>query len=150
MAAVSAGPVAGTTVLAPVRVMVCCVVSIGRNLRIAAVRSWPQLVGTSRGDQDHDHGRNSSRPRPVSADPTERALQLLPLLQTHRFGPGEELPARLGVSARTLRRDVERLRSLGYPVDATPGSGGGYRLAAGAHLPPLLLDDEDAVAIAVG
>jgi predicted DNA-binding transcriptional regulator YafY len=86
----------------------------------------------------------------VSSDPTQRALQLLSLLQTHRFWPGEELTAHLGVSARTLRRDVDRLRSLGYPVDATPGSGGGYRLAAGAHLPPLLLDDDEAVAIAVG
>lgn len=84
------------------------------------------------------------------ADPTERALQLLSLLQTHRFWPGDELTRRLGVSARTLRRDVDRLRSLGYPVDATPGAGGGYRLAAGAHLPPLLLDDDEAVAIAVG
>ncbi len=86
----------------------------------------------------------------MSTDPTQRALQLLSLLQTHRFWPGEELTAHLGVSARTLRRDVDRLRSLGYPVDATPGSGGGYRLAAGAHLPPLLLDDDEAVAIAVG
>ncbi len=86
----------------------------------------------------------------TAADPTERALLLLSLLQTHRFWPGEELTERLGVSARTLRRDVDRLRSLGYPVDATPGTGGGYRLAAGAHLPPLLLDDDEAVAIAVG
>jgi len=86
----------------------------------------------------------------MTADPTERALQLLSLLQTHRFWPGEELTERLGVSARTLRRDVDRLRSLGYPVDASPGTGGGYRLAAGAHLPPLLLDDGEAVAIAVG
>ena len=86
----------------------------------------------------------------TATDPTERALRLLSLLQTHRFWPGEELTARLGVSARTLRRDVDRLRSLGYPVDATPGTAGGYRLAAGAHLPPLLLDDDEAVAIAVG
>ena len=86
----------------------------------------------------------------MTADPTERALLLLSLLQTHRFWPGEELTGRLGVSARTLRRDVDRLRSLGYPVDATPGTGGGYRLAAGAHMPPLLLDDDEAVAIAVG
>lgn len=86
----------------------------------------------------------------MTADPTERALLLLSLLQTHRFWPGEELTERLGISARTLRRDVDRLRSLGYPVDATPGTGGGYRLAAGAHLPPLLLDDDEAVAIAVG
>ena len=83
-------------------------------------------------------------------DPTERALLLLSLLQTHRFWSGAELTERLGVSARTLRRDVDRLRSLGYPVDATPGAAGGYRLATGAHLPPLLLDDEEAVAIAVG
>src|SRR4051794_33859937 len=86
----------------------------------------------------------------TAADPTERALLLLSLLQTHRFWPGEELTGRLGVSARTLRRDVDRLRSLGYPVDATPGTGGGYRLGTGAHLPPLLLDDDEAVAIAVG
>ena len=83
-------------------------------------------------------------------DPTGRALQLLSLLQTHKFWAGRELTERLGVSARTLRRDVDRLRDLGYPVDATPGSSGGYRLAAGAHLPPLLLDDDEAVAIAVG
>jgi predicted DNA-binding transcriptional regulator YafY len=86
----------------------------------------------------------------ADTDPTERALLLLSLLQTHRFWPGAELTERLGVSSRTLRRDVDRLRSLGYPVDATPGASGGYRLAAGSHLPPLLLDDEEAVAIAVG
>jgi predicted DNA-binding transcriptional regulator YafY len=86
----------------------------------------------------------------ADTDPTERALLLLSLLQTHRFWPGAELTERLGVSSRTLRRDVDRLRSLGYPVDATPGGSGGYRLAAGSHLPPLLLDDEEAVAIAVG
>jgi len=86
----------------------------------------------------------------ADTDPTERALLLLSLLQTHRFWPGAELTERLGVSARTLRRDVDRLRALGYPVDATPGAAGGYRLGAGAHLPPLLLDDEEAVAIAVG
>lgn len=85
-----------------------------------------------------------------SSDPTARTLQLLSLLQIHRFWPGTELADRLGVSARTLRRDVERLRDLGYDVDATPGVAGGYRLAAGATLPPLLLDDEEAVAIAVG
>ena len=84
------------------------------------------------------------------ADPTSRVLELLSLLQTHRFWTGAELSERLGVSDRTLRRDIERLRSLGYPVDATPGAAGGYRLAAGAHMPPLLLDDDEAVAIAVG
>ncbi|MEM8904263.1 MAG: YafY family protein [Actinomycetota bacterium] len=82
--------------------------------------------------------------------PTGRILQLLSLLQTHRFWPGPELAGRLEVSERTLRRDIERLRDLGYPVDATPGVDGGYRLAAGSHLPPLLLDDDEAVAIAVG
>ncbi len=84
------------------------------------------------------------------SDPTSRVLQLLSLLQTHRFWAGTELAERLEVSGRTLRRDVDRLRSLGYEVDATPGAAGGYRLAAGSHLPPLLLDDEEAVAIAVG
>lgn len=84
------------------------------------------------------------------SDPTSRVLQLLSLLQTHTFWPGTELATRLEVSARTLRRDVDRLRQLGYPVDATPGAAGGYRLASGAHLPPLLLDDDEAVAIAVG
>jgi predicted DNA-binding transcriptional regulator YafY len=83
-------------------------------------------------------------------DPTARALRLLSLLQTHKFWSGEELSQELEISPRTLRRDVDRLRELGYPVDATPGAAGGYRLAAGAHLPPLLLDDEEAVAIAVG
>ncbi len=83
-------------------------------------------------------------------DPTGRALQLLSLLQTHQFWPGGELAERLEVSARTLRRDVDRLRELGYPVDATPGVAGGYRLGTGAHMPPLVLDDDEAVAIAVG
>jgi predicted DNA-binding transcriptional regulator YafY len=75
---------------------------------------------------------------------------LLSLLQTYKFWPGTDLAERLEVSPRTLRRDVDRLRELGYPVDATPGVAGGYRLAAGSHLPPLLLDDDEAVAIAVG
>lgn len=77
-------------------------------------------------------------------------LQLLSLLQTHRYWPGHELAERLEISPRTLRRDVERLRDLGYPVDADRGVGGGYQLAAGAALPPLVIDDEEAVAIAVG
>ncbi|WP_432054894.1 helix-turn-helix transcriptional regulator [Streptomyces sp. bgisy022] len=79
-----------------------------------------------------------------------RMLRLLSLLQNSRDWPGRELAKRLGVSPRTLRRDVERLRDLGYPVQAIPGVGGGYRLEAGASLPPLLLDDDEAVAIAVG
>ena len=83
-------------------------------------------------------------------DPTGRILRLLSLLQAHRQWSGTELAERLGVTTRTLRRDVERLRRLGYPVDAMPGVGGGYRLAAGPNLPPLVLDDDEAVAIAVG
>jgi predicted DNA-binding transcriptional regulator YafY len=79
-----------------------------------------------------------------------RLLALLSLLQTPREWPGSELARRLEVSPRTVRRDVEQLRELGYPVDATMGAEGGYRLVAGAALPPLLLDDEEAVAIAVG
>ncbi|WP_034263467.1 helix-turn-helix transcriptional regulator [Actinospica robiniae] len=79
-----------------------------------------------------------------------RLLRLLSLLQTPRDWTGPQLAERLGVSARTVRNDVERLRSLGYPVHATRGAVGGYRLGAGAQLPPLLLDDEEAVAVAVG
>jgi predicted DNA-binding transcriptional regulator YafY len=78
-----------------------------------------------------------------------RLLRLLSLLQTHRHWSGAELADRLGVTTRTLRRDVERLRELGYPVHATRGTAG-YRLGAGAALPPLLLDDDEAVAVAVG
>ncbi|MPZ88265.1 MAG: WYL domain-containing protein [Nitriliruptorales bacterium] len=77
-------------------------------------------------------------------------LRLLSLLQTHRYWPGNELAARLEVSQRTLRRDIDRLRELGYPVDARRGVAGGYQLRSGAAMPPLLLDDEEAVAIAVG
>jgi predicted DNA-binding transcriptional regulator YafY len=84
------------------------------------------------------------------SNPSTRMLRLLSLLQTHRFWPGTELAGRLEVSPRTVRRDVERLRELGYPVDASRGATGGYQLQAGAALPPLLLDDDEAVAIAVG
>ncbi|MBT2383232.1 YafY family protein [Streptomyces sp. ISL-11] len=83
-------------------------------------------------------------------DTPARLLNLLSLLQTPREWPGSELAERLGVTTRTIRRDVERLRDLGYPVQATMGAIGGYRLAAGAAMPPLVLDDEEAVAIAVG
>ncbi|MBG0826658.1 WYL domain-containing protein [Planomonospora sp. ID67723] len=82
-------------------------------------------------------------------DTSARLLKLLSLLQTHRDWSGAELAERLGVTSRTVRRDVERLRGLGYPVNATRGSAG-YRLGAGASLPPLLLDDDEAVAVAVG
>ncbi|MEO3783398.1 transcriptional regulator [Actinocorallia sp. B10E7] len=78
-----------------------------------------------------------------------RLLRLLSLLQTHREWSGVELAERLGVTARTVRRDVGRLRELGYPVHATAGAPG-YRLGAGTDLPPLLLDDDEAVAVAVG
>ncbi len=79
-----------------------------------------------------------------------RLLQLLALLQTRRDWAGTELADRLGVSCRTVRRDVERLRDLGYPVESVTGPAGGYRLSAGTAMPPLLLDDEEAIAIAVG
>src|SRR5689334_1635058 len=84
------------------------------------------------------------------ANTSSRTLRLLSLLQTHRYWPGAELARRLEVSVRTLRRDVDRLRELGYPVQAQRGVDGGYQLAAGAALPPLVLDDEEAVALAVG
>ena len=80
---------------------------------------------------------------------TERVLQLLALLQQRPVWTGTELAGRLGVTTRSIRRDVERLRSLGYPVNATQGAGGGYQLGAGKALPPLLLDDEEAIATAV-
>ena len=84
------------------------------------------------------------------ANTSSRTLRLLSLLQSQRYWPGPELAGRLDVSVRTLRRDVERLRELGYPVSAARGVDGGYQLAAGASLPPLALDDEEAVALAVG
>lgn len=83
-------------------------------------------------------------------DTPARLLNLLSLLQTPREWPGSELADRLAVSPRTIRRDIDRLRDLGYPVEASRGSVGGYRLVAGTAMPPLLLDDEEAVAIAVG
>jgi predicted DNA-binding transcriptional regulator YafY len=83
-------------------------------------------------------------------DTSERLLKLLSLLQARPDWTGQELAERLEVTTRTVRNDVERLRRLGYPVKASPGVGGGYRLGAGAALPPLLLDDEEAVAVAVG
>lgn len=82
-------------------------------------------------------------------DTAARLLQLLVLLQTHRDWPSSELAQRLEVTPRTVRRDVDRLRGLGYPVEARLGVSGGYRLGRGAHLPPLLLDDDEAVAVVV-
>ena len=83
-------------------------------------------------------------------DTSSRLLALLSLLQARRDWPGSELASRLEVSRRTVRRDVERLRELGYPVESLTGPAGGYTLRAGTAMPPLLLDDEEAVAIAVG
>jgi predicted DNA-binding transcriptional regulator YafY len=79
-----------------------------------------------------------------------RLLRLLSLMQARRDWTSAELATRLGVTTRTIRNDVGRLRELGYPVDARPGVDGGYRLGAGGALPPLLLDDEEAVAVALG
>src|SRR6516164_6644780 len=79
-----------------------------------------------------------------------RLLRLLSLLQARRDWTGAELATRLGGTTRTIRNDMDRLRGLGYPVDARPGVAGGYRLGSGGALPPLLLDDDEAVAVAVG
>ncbi|AUH43746.1 helix-turn-helix transcriptional regulator [Streptomyces sp. CMB-StM0423] len=84
------------------------------------------------------------------SDTPARLLTLLSVLQSGREHSGPELARRLGVSVRTVRRDVDRLRALGYPVAATVGAVGGYRLAAGTAMPPLLLDDDEAVAVAAG
>ena len=88
-------------------------------------------------DHCHDDGMT---------DPTSRALRLLSLMQSRRDWAGTDLSVRLGVSLRTLRRDVERLRELGYPVEASRGVAGGYRLVAGTAMPPLVLEDDEAVA----
>lgn len=79
-----------------------------------------------------------------------RLLKLLALLQTHRDWSGTELAAQLDVTPRTVRHDIERLRRLGYPVDATRGVAGEYRLGQGATMPPLLLDDDEVVAVVIG
>ncbi|TRY18709.1 YafY family transcriptional regulator [Tessaracoccus rhinocerotis] len=83
------------------------------------------------------------------SNPSGRLLELLSLLQARRDWPGDALAQRLEVSPRTVRRDVERLRDLGYPVQTTKGPAGGYRLAPGLDLPPMLFDDDQAVAVAV-
>ena len=84
------------------------------------------------------------------SDTAARLLALLSLLQSRPDWSGTELAERLGVTTRTIRNDIDRLRELDYPVDATRGAAGGYRLGAGGKLPPLLLDDEEAVAVAIG
>lgn len=81
---------------------------------------------------------------------SSRLLRLLALLQSRRYWPGQELADRLEVTPRTVRRDVDRLRGLGYPVDSSSGLAGGYQLAAGSNLPPLLLDDDEALAVSLG
>jgi predicted DNA-binding transcriptional regulator YafY len=86
----------------------------------------------------------------MTTDTSSRLLTLLSLLQARRDWPGRELADRLEVSGRTIRRDVERLRGLGYPVESLTGPAGGYRLRAGTAMPPLLVDDDEAIAIAVG
>jgi len=78
-----------------------------------------------------------------------RLLRLLSVLQSRRHWSGSELSERVGVDARTIRRDIDRLRELGYAVEASPGLGGGYQLKPGSSLPPVLLDDDEAVAVAV-
>jgi len=84
------------------------------------------------------------------SETSSRLLELLSLLQARRDWPGAELADRLEVSPRTIRRDMERLRALGYPVESVRGPAGAYRLRAGAAMPPLLLDEDEAIAIAVG
>ena len=86
----------------------------------------------------------------MSETTSSRLLSLLSLLQARREWPGTELADRLEVSQRTIRRDIDRLRNLGYPVESVTGPAGGYELRAGTAMPPLLLDDEEAIAIAVG
>lgn len=84
------------------------------------------------------------------AGPTSRLLTLLSLLQTSRTWSGSELAERLDVTHRTVRRDIDRLREMGYPIDADLGAHGGYRLVAGTSMPPLLLEDDEAIAVALG
>lgn len=83
-------------------------------------------------------------------DTSARLLKLLSLFQAKRYWSGADLSERLEITPRTLRRDIDRLRSLGYPVNSSSGTAGGYQLGAGATIPPLLLDDEEAIAVAVG
>jgi len=91
-----------------------------------------------------------SRQTVIMLETSARLLRLLSLLEARRDWTGPQLAERLGVTTRTVRNDVERLRNLGYPVDAAPGVSGGYRLGMGATLPPLLLDDDEVVAVTIG
>ena len=83
----------------------------------------------------------------MSADPTERALTLLSLLSSRATWRGPELAERLGVTERTVRRDIDRLRMLDYQVESTGGTGGGYRLRAGASIPPVFFDEDETIAV---
>lgn len=96
------------------------------------------------------HGVGEKAWQACGVDPTLRVLKLLTLLQTHRTWSGQSLSEKLGVSPRTLRRDIERLREFGYRITSDRGNDGGYQLDVGAELPPLVLDDDEAVAIVVG
>jgi predicted DNA-binding transcriptional regulator YafY len=106
-----------------------------------AARYWPFRSGSVLKLGDHEIGVTET---------SSRLLELLSLLQARRDWRGAELADRLEVSPRTIRRDVERLRRLGYPVESLTGPAGCYRLRAGSAMPPLLLDDDEAIAIAVG
>ncbi|APU17572.1 HTH domain-containing protein [Actinoalloteichus fjordicus] len=113
--------------------------------------SGDETQSVTRSGQGTSATRDSVEDMPTASSTTtsSRLLALLSLLQVRRDWPGEQLANRLGVSDRTVRRDVDRLRELGYPVQAVRGPEGGYRLEAGSELPPLLFDDEQVVALAV-
>src|SRR4051794_21450272 len=118
-------------------------------------RSWVfsvvVMTATLRGIQERLLPRNHDSSEEFSmADTAARMLALLGLLQARADWSGAELAVRLGVTDRTIRNDIDRLRGLGYPVDAVRGPGGRYRLGAGTKLPPLLLDEDEAVAVAIG
>src|SRR3954462_14224592 len=116
---------------------------------MAGVLSWSLLMGTTLASQPVSFCPQFGDTSGMAAT-SSRTLRLLSLLQSRRHWAGADLAERLDVSLRTLRRDVDRLRELGYPVEAQRGVDGGYALAPGAALPPLLLDDDEAVALAVG
>src|SRR6266403_1086077 len=86
----------------------------------------------------------------VVLETSARLLRLLSLFQGRRYWSGADLASRLNVTSRTLRRDVDKLRTLGYPLHSASGAEGGYQMGAGTTMPPLLLDDEEAVAVALG
>src|SRR3954462_4975793 len=116
---------------------------------MAGVLSWSLLMGTTLASQPVSFCPQFGDTSGMAAT-SSRTLRLLSLLQSRRHWAGADLAGRLGISVRTLRRDVDRLRELGYPVEAQRGVDGGYALAPGAALPPLVLDDDEAVALAVG